>query len=186
MKEVWKQIGDRHFEVSNLGRVRTLPRYVRCKSDGTLALKTGRILKDIDNGNGYRYVTISLHAVRKNYYVHRLVAETWIDNPQELSEVNHKDGDKTNNHLSNLEWVSLKGNREHAVKNDLIPHGEGSVHSKLTETQVIEILTIARENPNVNRTHLAKKYGICDPHMCAIIKGKEWRRVYNKFHEEAY
>lgn len=186
MKEKWKRIGDRHFEVSNFGRVRTLPRYVRCSEDGRLALKTGRILVDADNGKGYRYVTISLHRVRKNYYVHRLVAETWLDNPNNLPEVNHKDGDKTNNHYSNLEWSSLQHNRDHAVKNNLIPHGEGSVKSKLKEKQVIEILELHRENKHVNRCELGRIYKMSDSHICEIISGKTWRRVYNKFHEATH
>lgn len=184
MKERWKRIGDRHFEVSNLGRVRTLGHYVRHSSADSFVWRNGRILRDCDNGNGYRYVTISLHAVRKNYYVHRLVAETWLENLNDLPEVNHKDGNKANNNINNLEWSSLQQNRDHAAKNDLIPHGERSAQSKLTEKKVIEILNAHKENPDVNRTHLAKKYGIWDPQVCRIIKGKRWRRTYDKFHAQ--
>lgn len=78
-----------------------------------------------DNGNGYKKVTVS-HRVdgksfTQNYYVHRLVASLFCpnDNPEELTQVNHKDGDKSNNHYSNIEWVSPSDNMRHSHKRGL-------------------------------------------------------------------
>lgn len=70
----------------------------------------------------YYYVTLSKNGKRKKFLVHRLVAQTFIPNPDNLPQVNHKDGDVHNNRISNLEWVTNKGNTEHAYKNHLRTH----------------------------------------------------------------
>lgn len=70
-----------------------------------------KILKHRDNGKGYRCI----NRKNKTLYVHRLIAETFLPNPDSLPEVNHKDGDKANNHVSNLEWVSKSQNAQHAL-----------------------------------------------------------------------
>ena len=78
-----------------------------------------------DNGNGYKKVTVSHRvggkSLTKNLYVHRLVASLFCPNPnpEELTQVNHKDGDKSNNHYSNLEWVSPSDNMRHSHKEGL-------------------------------------------------------------------
>ena len=68
------------------------------------------------NGKGYRYITLMSDKKRKNHYIHRLVAKAFIDNPLEKHEVNHIDGDKTNNHVYNLEWVTHIENEHHAYR----------------------------------------------------------------------
>ena len=78
-----------------------------------------------DNGNGYKKVTVSHRvdgkSLTKNLYVHRLVASLFCHNPnpEEYTQVNHKDGDKSNNHYSNLEWVSPSSNIKHSHKEGL-------------------------------------------------------------------
>ena len=96
--EEWGNINDfNNYEVSTFGNVRNK--------------KTGRILKSSNNG-GYFYVNLS--KIKGNYkLVHRLVAETFIENPQHKAHVNHKDKNSLNNHLSNLEWASPKENNIH-------------------------------------------------------------------------
>ena len=69
-------------------------------------------MKYLDNGSGYKYVRIG----RKNVYVHRLIAETFIPNPENKPQVNHKDGNRANNSVDNLEWVTAKENAEHREK----------------------------------------------------------------------
>ena len=82
--------------------------------------KWGREVKPQVNGKGYLRVGI----VGKLRFVHRLVAEKYVPNPDNKPQVNHKDGNKLNNCADNLEWVSNQDNRDHAVKNDLVIHGE--------------------------------------------------------------
>lgn len=83
--------------------------------------KTRRILKSSCNGRGYQHVVLRLGGRSVDRYVHRLVAEEHLANPLGLREVNHKDGDKSNNHVENLEWVSSSGNKTHAVETGLRP-----------------------------------------------------------------
>ena len=112
MKEIWKDIKgfEGLYQVSNLGRVKSL-KYM--KSDKEMVLKSGK------NKGGYSLVRLT--ASGKQYYlIHRLVAEAFIANSQNLPCVNHIDGDKSNNTVENLEWVSHKENTRHAFDTGLI------------------------------------------------------------------
>ena len=103
--EQWKDIEgyEGHYQVSNLGRVKSLQRVVKSKSKGTRLVKE-RILSAAINKNGYYCVVLSILGKRKNMSVHRLVATTFIQNPLGFNEINHKDENKLNNNANNLEW----------------------------------------------------------------------------------
>lgn len=118
--EIWKNIKDYegYYQVSNLGNVRTLDRVVKDTTKNRTQRIKGRILKQTDNGRGYKLVFLSKDRKRKNYYVHRLVAEHFIENPKHLREVNHKDFNKSNNCIDNLEWVTSAENKIHLL-NDI-------------------------------------------------------------------
>lgn len=106
--ETWKPIADYVglYEVSNKGRVRNL--------------KTGRILKPKNNRRGYLFVGLHKNGAVKNRYIHRLVAQAFIPNPNKLPEVNHKDEIRTNNKLDNLEWISHRDNSNYGKRNERI------------------------------------------------------------------
>lgn len=95
-KEIWKKIEDYDYIVSNFGRIKNL--------------KNNNFLKPQDNRNGYLKVCLSKHGKVKQFLMHRLVAELFIDNPNNLPQVNHKDENKKNNNFSNLEWCTKKYN----------------------------------------------------------------------------
>lgn len=119
MKEIWKDIKDYEglYQVSNLGNVKALDRIIKDSTrERTQRLKS-HILKPTDNGRGYQIVSLNKNG-RKNKYVHRLVAETFIDNPDNKKEVNHKDLNKKNNCVENLEWVTQIENKAHYRKTD--------------------------------------------------------------------
>lgn len=112
MSEVWKAIDDcAGYEVSNLGRVRSLKRH------GV------RIMPQTIQKNGYRYVTVWNKSKNHCLRVHRIVAQAFVPNPDGLPLVNHIDGDKTNNHASNLEWCTQSQNMKHSFRTGLqTPH----------------------------------------------------------------
>lgn len=102
MLEQWKSISEAsNYEVSNLGNIR---------NKTTLQILKGRLSK-----SGYYQVSIKINETGKfsNRYIHRLVAQYWIDNPKNKREVNHKDGNKLNNNVENLEWVTSSENQKH-------------------------------------------------------------------------
>ena len=103
---MWKDIENGALSVSDDGRVRS-------------NLRDGRILKTQLDKKGYVRVRVTIHGVKKTFKIHRLVAELYVPNPDNMPQVNHIDGDKTNNSASNLEWVSNYDNAQHAIANDL-------------------------------------------------------------------
>ena len=136
--------------------------------DGEVINKhTGRYVKPQKNGKGYYRVSIG----GKLVFVHRLVAEKYIPNPENKSQVNHKDGDKTNNHVSNLEWVTNKENRNHALKNGLHTTGENCSWSKLTKEQVDFI----RKNKDVSSNELAKAFNVSARTIRDVRNYKSWK-----------
>lgn len=112
--EVWKDIKEYEglYQVSNFGNIRSLPRR------GTS--KNVHIMFQKYNKCGYKMVGLYKDGKVKNRTVHRIVAETFLDNPLNKEDVNHIDGNKENNNVSNLEWTTHKENMKHARKNNLI------------------------------------------------------------------
>lgn len=94
-------------------------------------------LKMMDTGTGYRRVSIGYEdGERKEHLVHRLVAIAFIPNPENKPVVNHKDCDKTNNNVDNLEWVTYRENTLHAIENRRISYGFDTANSSYTEKQI--------------------------------------------------
>ena len=101
---MWKQYLNTHYSISNDGQVR---------ND-----KTNKILSQ-STQQDYKHVTLNIDGKAKRMKVHRLVAQTFLENPENKPYVNHKDGNRSNNNVSNLEWVTPSENTKHAVKTGL-------------------------------------------------------------------
>ena len=127
----------------------------------------GRAVKPQPNGKGY----LRVHIAGKMRFVHRLVAEKYVPNPNNYEQVNHKDGDKTNNRADNLEWVSNSQNRRHAIENGLQIHGEKCPWAKLTQNDVEYI----RAHPEMSRKELAEKFGVAASTVSSVVCFRSWK-----------
>lgn len=141
------------YEVSNLGRVRTL--------------RSDRLMKSAMSGNrsSYRTVALSKDRVRKSTGVHRLVAKAFIPNPNNYPQVNHIDGVPSNNHVDNLEWVTVQQNIKHAF----VKLGVISGKTKLKPVDIVDIRK--RHAAGERQTAIARDYG--------VAKNTIWRVVHN-------
>lgn len=178
--EVWKPIAGYEglYEASNLGRIRSVDRRrVFSRKDGEVrtAFIKGRVL--IPGFDGRRcYLHVGLHKdgkyITKN--VHRIIASTFLPNPLNLPEVNHKDENKTNNAVDNLEWCDHLYNNRYGKKLTA-SRGEKNSQSKFNEETIREVRRVfIPRDPVYGLTPLAKKYGISVTHLCAILKRRRW------------
>lgn len=119
---------------------------------------------------GYHNVILCKNSNREYAAVHRLVALHFLPNPQ--AEVNHKDGDKLNNNVSNLEWTTRKGNSLHSTRVLGKRRGVQATAAKLTEKQVLEIKH--KLDQGYTQTALGKEYGVTNGAIYRIAHGHSW------------
>jgi len=156
---IWKAVPgfETFYEISNTGLIRN---------------SKGKILSSYLR-TGYHAVTLKDN---KNYFVHRLLAIAFIDNPLNKPQVNHINGVKTDISLSNLEWVTCSENRSHAFKIGLCSSlGSKNPSVRLTENQVIQIRKRRALGHSIKR--LSFDYRISDTQIWRIIKRERWGHV---------
>lgn len=155
--EIWKPIASSpSYHVSNFGRVKSKK----------------KILSPWNDGVGYRKV--SIHA--EVHKVHRLVAAAFIENPNNYPCVNHKDGDKSNNNVCNLEWCNHSQNRTHAIRIGLVKQGCDRGDSRLTLAQVISIKSDYATG-NFSQRELALKHGIGKSSIQLLLTNKTYKNA---------
>jgi len=195
LQEEWKTIEDfPDYEVSSQGRVKSFKRY-----------KEGKILKPGKDRKGY--LVVNLYKNRKRYHkrIHRLVLEAFkpIENSNKF-ECNHKDGNKENNYIENLEWMTCSENHKHAhrigLKNNKDKNnpfygkhhseewkkehsermkGENHPQSILTEKDVIEIIKLCNEG-NLTQKEIGELFGVSRDIISDIKTGKSWKHIKYK------
>lgn len=177
-EEVWKPIGILcgFYEVSSYGRIRSIGRMIVSRN-GVIRKLERHILKPRIGRNGYYGLTLQRNGEKFYPDVHRLVAETFLDNYNDSFVVNHKNGNKRDNRVCNLEWVSPRRNTEHAIENGLRKDiGQGSKLSKLTETQVIEMRKLYFSD-NMKVVDIALKFGISKGYVPLIMSRRRWAHI---------
>ena len=161
--EQWEFVQDfENYLISNLGNVKTV---------------NGKPKKIVYDNKGYGRVELWKNNKGRKFRVHRLVAEAFIPNPLGKEQVNHIDGNKKNNCVSNLEWVTPKENIRHAIENNLssIKYGSKNLSSKLKEEDVKYI----RENAGINKSvrELSEIYKVSTTTIYNIINYKKWLKM---------
>lgn len=174
-EEIWKDIPgyEGRYEVSSLGRVRSL-RQANSHGGGTKIRNIPLLRKIQVNTSGY--LDLALQKNKKQYTVsiHRLIAMAFIPNPQRLPEVNHIDGNKFNNSIENLEWVSSRNNQLHAYRTGLkrkLKH-EQNPKAILNREQVLEIF-----NSALTQRQLSEKYSVSMACINNVKNGYAWCEI---------
>ena len=159
-KEVWKDISgfEGYYQVSDKGRVRSLDRKVWNANNNTFNSIKGRTLKP-GNVNGYKLVVLNKGGKRTSVKVHRLVAEAFIPNPKRLEYVNHKDENKSNNRLGNLEWCTAKYN---------VYYGENSRTRPVISTNILT----GEQTTYPSTWEAARLGGFTQTHISSACRGK--------------
>lgn len=146
--------------------------------------KNGDIYRNCNNSQRYKFIPrigyrgyykimIRIGKTRKNFYLHRLLAMTFISNPKNLSEVIHLDGNKLNNDLNNLAWGTHQENM--SAKNWHHNKGENCGSSKLTWKIIKAIRGLFKRRTPVTQFRLAEYFGVSQPVISDIIRGKAWQ-----------
>jgi hypothetical protein len=162
--EIWKAIEGAHgyIEVSNEGRVRSLlsgsPRYLKTQTDH----------------KGYHRIRVTINRAKLSFKLHREVAKAFVDNPCSLPQVNHKDGNKDNNNVDNLEWVTNKENAHHARSNGL---WDSVIEGARRENERRKKPVIAYRTEGCPCTRYYESISeaerdIGSRHICDVLKGK--------------
>lgn len=168
MTEIFKPVpGYNHYEVSNLGRVRSLSRVVPCGKGWTRTVRT-RILKSRVNASGYESVWLTEKGKRTAFTVHTLVLMAFVG-PSNGLQCCHGDGDPLNNKLSNLRWDTPKANSA-----DRLAHG--TYGFKITEMDVHDIRALYSTG-NYTQAQVGAMFGIKQPQVSEIVNKKSWALV---------
>lgn len=180
MKEIWKDIkGIPFYQVSNLGNIRVVEHTIIRSNGKPLTIKT-QIRKPFITKNGYVIVNTTIQNRRIYIIVHRAVAEAFIDNPYNKEQVNHIDGNKQNNNVNNLEWVTRRENMQHAREHNLW-HPEKRCcekhpMSKLTTETVTKIRELLKEGV-MSQKDIAIICNTTQERVSRIKHNKAWRAL---------
>jgi hypothetical protein len=169
IQEEWKPVVgfEGWYQVSDQGRIRRIRKGANAKLSGPLLFSVG--------SRGYLICVLCKQGERKSVIVHRIVAMAFLGLPGSRKEVNHKDGNKTNNRVENLEWVTSGRNKQHGCDMGLYPLGEQVYNARFGED---DIRSIRRRIRNGERAcDIAQEYGVHRGTIGNIKRRKSWIRL---------
>jgi hypothetical protein len=161
MEELWSQPIEDNYLVSNFGKV--------------FSIKRGIIMKTRYDKQGYEVLVLHSNTGAVNRSVHRLVALAFIPNALNLPQVNHIDGNKSNNFVNNLEWVSASVNNQHAFDLGLRKSGENHYKAKLTESDVKDIKYLLTQG--VPQRAISKYFPVGRSTIAKIANNQIWKQL---------
>lgn len=173
--ELWKDIAGYEgcYQISSEGRYKSLCKNVTDKDGKRIRFYKEGIRKIQVNNMGYPIAQLCVGQQRKKFLISRLVATAFIANPENKSDVNHKDCNPLNNNVENLEWVTHAENMRYAAAiGNLNKKGESHHNSRLTVQQVLAI-----RNDNSNQHEIAAKFGVTRSHISDIKNRRRWAHV---------
>ena len=203
MEEIWKDVVNfkGYYIVSNIGNVKSVDRYVEGKNR-SLRFQKGISMNIQENKKGYLVVILHKHGLHYQKLVHRLVAEAFIENPYDLPQVNHKDANKHNNCVENLEWITNYDNMQHAIEHncfhDFTDKQLNAVKNNLEFANIKRRIPVAKCDNDWNIIDkyesiisAAKINNLSDSHIAQCCNGKrkscggyKWKRIMeDKFNE---
>lgn len=170
MEEIWRDVKGYEglYQVSNLGKVKSYSRVVRCK--GGFRTQPSKILSPQTDKKKkfYNFVRLYKNGISKLFFVHRLVAIAFIQNTKNLPQVNHKDGNKLNNNAENLEWCTASENLKHAfvigLSTPVTSHYRGVKAFRLSDGFFVGEYKSQHEAANI--------LGLNVSHVCSVLKGR--------------
>ncbi len=176
--EEWKDVEGYEglYKISNLGRVVSLPKEIKCNANGSTYISKDKVLKGCMSVAGYKVVRLkNKFGESKLEYIHRLIGANFIAGRKDGYSINHINGIKKDNRVDNLEWVTHKQNMTHAYETGLTNRGEECAYSLLTESDVIEIRALYQKG--VSQKDLGGIYNVSRSCIYKVVNYKTWKHV---------
>lgn len=178
--EIWVNVKgyEDSYMVSNFGRIKSKDRNV-IRLNGFEIFTKGGLRKNSLKKSGYFDIGLWKEGNVKRFSVHKLVAINFIPNPYNNPVINHKNCDKKDNRVENLEWCTHKENIQHSWINGLsyVLKGEKAVNSILTRQKVLAIRRLFKINPKSNQRNIAKKLNVHYVTINNVVNSKTWRHI---------
>ena len=189
--EIWKDIigYEGAYQISNYGRVKSLDRYITY-INGKKVFTKGKILKGFTKPEDYKCIDLYFNNKKSKFYIHRLVAEAFIPNPNNLPQVNHKDENGSNNYVENLEWCTCIYNINYGTHNQKVGKSNKNHPNKIKPICQFDLdgnfikewdsITLAAEEYKIPKTSITR----CCKHKFGVKQCGGYRWEYKNKNKE--